>query len=62
MRWGSYDLSWGRPLKSILCLFDKNTIPFNFFHLTARNITYVDGPLEVKKRLLLKIILILKKY
>jgi len=48
MRWGSYDLSWGRPLKSILCLFDKNTIPFNFFHLTARNITYVDGPLEDK--------------
>ena len=46
MRWGGYDLSWGRPLKSILCLFDKNTIPFNFFHLTARNITYVDGPLE----------------
>lgn len=48
MRWGGYDLSWGRPLKSILCLFDKNTIPFNFFHLTARNITYVDGPLEDK--------------
>ncbi|NCU71596.1 MAG: glycine--tRNA ligase subunit beta, partial [Candidatus Fonsibacter lacus] len=48
MRWGDYDLSWGRPLKSILCLFDKQTIPFNFFHLTSTNITYVDGPLEDK--------------
>jgi glycyl-tRNA synthetase beta chain len=41
-------ISWGRPLKSILCLFDKQTIPFNFFHLTSTNITYVDGPLEDK--------------
>ena len=48
MRWGSHDLSWGRPLKSILCLFDKQTIPFNFFHLASTNITYVDGPLEDK--------------
>ena len=48
MRWGNHDLSWGRPLKSILCLFDKQTIPFNFFHLTSTNITYVDGPLEDK--------------
>ncbi len=48
MRWSNFDLSWGRPLKSILCLFDKKIIPFNFFHLTATNITYVDGPLEDK--------------
>ena len=48
MRWGNHDLSWGRPLKSILCLFDKQTISFNFFHLTSTNITYVDGPLEDK--------------
>ena len=48
MRWGNYDLSWGRPLKSILCLFDKQAITFNFFHLTSTNITYVDGPLEDK--------------
>ncbi len=48
MRWGNHDLSWGRPLKSILCLFDKQTIPFNFYHLTSTNITYVDGPLEDK--------------
>ena len=48
MRWGNHDLSWGRPLKSILCLFDKQTISFNFFHLTSTNVTYVDGPLDDK--------------
>jgi len=48
MRWGDHDLSWGRPLKSILCLFDKEVIPFNFYHLASTKITYVDGPLEDK--------------
>ena len=48
MRWGDHDLSWGRPLKSILCLFDKEVIPFNFYHLESTKITYVDGPLEDK--------------
>ena len=23
MKWGEFDLNWGRPLKSILCVFDK---------------------------------------
>ena len=23
MRWGEFDLNWGRPLKSILAIFDK---------------------------------------
>jgi glycyl-tRNA synthetase beta chain len=48
MRWGNHDLSWGRPLKSILCLFDKHIIPFNFFHLSSTNLTYIGGPLEDK--------------
>jgi glycyl-tRNA synthetase beta chain len=48
MRWGDHDLSWGRPLKSILCLFDREVIPFNFYHLVSTKITYVDGPLEDK--------------
>ena len=25
MKWGEFDLNWGRPLKSILSLFDKKT-------------------------------------
>ena len=26
MKWGDFDLNWGRPLKSILSVFDKKTI------------------------------------
>ena len=33
MRWGNFDLSWGRPLKSILTIFDRKTINFKFHHL-----------------------------
>ena len=32
MRWSNYELSWGRPLKSILALFDNKIIKFKFFH------------------------------
>jgi len=37
MRWADHNLSWGRPLKSILCLLDKHTINFNFHHLSSCN-------------------------
>ena len=28
MRWSDFNLSWGRPLKSILAIFDKKKINF----------------------------------
>jgi len=31
MKWSIYDLSWGRPLKSIIALFNNKVINFNFF-------------------------------
>ncbi len=33
MRWGEFDLIWGRPLKSILSVFDNKTINFEFHHI-----------------------------
>ena len=30
MKWGEFDLNWGRPLKSILALFDKKKLTFIF--------------------------------
>ena len=49
MRWSNYDCFWGRPLKSICCLFDGQILNFNYFHLNSSNITYVNGPLEDKE-------------
>ena len=37
MRWADYDLVWGRPLKSILALFDTQVIRFKFHHLESNN-------------------------
>ena len=42
MKWSVYDLSWGRPLKSIIALFNNKVINFNFFHLQSNNLTFVD--------------------
>ena len=50
MKWGEYDLSWGRPLKSILAVFDGKVINFKFHHLSSSNLTYIDTDFEEKKR------------
>ena len=42
MRWSVYDLSWGRPLKSIIALFNNKVINFNFFHLKSNNLTLIN--------------------
>jgi len=42
MKWSVYDLSWGRPLKSIIALFNNKVINFNFFHLQSNNLTFAD--------------------
>ena len=49
MYWGTFDLNWGRPLKSILAVFDKKKLNFNFHHLTnpssAASGDLIFGPL-----------------
>ena len=50
MKWSVYDLSWGRPLKSIIALFNDKVIKFNFFHLESNNLTFVDGTKEEEQK------------
>ena len=50
MRWGQFDLNWGRPLKSILSVFDKKTINFDFHHISSSNSTFIDKDFEEKKK------------
>ena len=50
MKWGEFNLNWGRPLKSILAVFDKKIINFEFHHLVSSNSTFVDKDLEDKKK------------
>lgn len=39
MRWGNYDMTWIRPLRSILCLFDSEILPVKYGHIEASNLT-----------------------
>ena len=50
MKWGDYNLFWGRPLKSILCVFDGKKLDFNFNHLKTSNTTFIDKELEEKTK------------
>ncbi len=51
MKWGNYNLNWGRPLKSILCVFDKKVVNFNLHHLKSSNFTFTDKDFEEKKKI-----------
>ena len=50
MKWSTYNLNWGRPLKSIIALFKDKVIKFNFFHLQSDNFTFVDEIDEKKSK------------
>ena len=48
MKWSVYDLNWGRPLKSIVALFNNKVVDFNFFHIQSSNQILIEGPKEDK--------------
>ena len=48
MKWGENQMFWGRPLKSILAVFNGKKVDFNFHHLKASNLTFIDKDLEEK--------------
>ena len=51
MKWGEFQLNWGRPLKSILSVFDKKVINFKFHHILSSNVTFIDKDFEDKKKI-----------
>ena len=51
MKWGNYNLKWGRPLKSILAVFDKKKLIFDFHHLSSSNTTFIDKEFEENKKI-----------
>ena len=51
MVWGNYNLSWARPLKSILAVFDDKSLDFKFHHLISSNTTFTDKEFEDKKKI-----------
>ena len=50
MKWANYDLNWGRPLRSIVALFNNKILNFNFYHLKSSNLTSLDEPNNEKTK------------
>ena len=50
MKWGDFDLYWGRPLKSILAIFGNIKLNFEFHHLHSSNSTFLDKEFEEKTK------------
>ena len=51
MKWGEFNLNWGRPLKSVLAVFDKKKLIFDFHHISSSNSTFIDKEFEEKKKI-----------
>ena len=51
MKWGYGELNWGRPLKSILAIYDKKKIDFKFHHIPSNNFTFLDAQFEEKTKI-----------
>ena len=50
MKWGDFELYWGRPLKSILAVFNNKRLNFKYHHLESSNFTIVDKNFEDKTK------------
>ena len=53
MRWADTDLLWGRPLRSILAVYNKKVLPFNYGHLKANEYTFIEKDLDIKSKKIL---------
>ena len=50
MKWSNNDLMWGRPLRSILSIFNKKHLSFNYGHLKSKDIVIVEQDLLLKSK------------
>jgi len=50
MKWSDYDLNWGRPLRSVMSIFDKKHLKFKYAHLDTVNFTLIEEDVEIKQK------------
>ncbi len=48
MKWANSELIWGRPLRSILAIFNKKVLSFSYGHLHSKNSTVIEKNLDTK--------------
>ena len=50
MKWSDYNLMWGRPLRSILALFNNKKLSFKFDHLETTDNIILEQDLSSKSK------------
>ena len=61
MKWSDYEMSWGRPLRSILAIFGTKVLKFNYQHLETSNFTQIEENSSITQKKL-KIFLNIRKF
>ena len=51
MRWSNYNLAWGRPLRSILAIFNNKKLKFKYEHLESVNFTVLEEQKIIQKKI-----------
>lgn len=46
MRWADFDITYARPIRSIVAMFGREIIPFTLANITSSNITYGHSQLK----------------
>ena len=50
MKWSDHEMSWGRPLRSILAIFNEKVLKFNYKHLEASNFTLIEEDSSINQK------------
>ncbi len=50
MKWSDNNLMWGRPLRSIVAIFNKKNLKFNYYHLESTDTTIIETDLITKTK------------
>ena len=52
MRWSNNDLHWGRPLRSIMAIYNGKILKFTYGHLNSKDFTIVEeNSIEKSKKI-----------
>ncbi len=50
MKWSDHDLSWGRPLRYILSIFNKQHLKFKYAHLETVDFSLIEEETDLKPK------------
>ena len=50
MKWSDYEMSWGRPLRSILAIFGNKVLKFYYQHLETSNFTQIEENYSITQK------------